>query len=78
MGLAGSAVQAGAESAVASLWEVDDAGTLELMRNFYRFYAAGQGKAEAMRNSQLALINGSEEFADPRVWAAFTLLGAWR
>ncbi len=78
MGLAGSAVQAGAESAVASLWEVDDAGTLELMRNFYRLYASGQGKAEAMRNAQLALINGSEEFADPRVWAAFTLLGAWR
>jgi CHAT domain-containing protein len=79
MGLAGSAVQAGAESAVASLWEVDDAGTLELMRHFYRFYADGQGKAEAIRNAQLELINsGNADFAEPRVWAAFTLLGAWR
>ena len=78
MGLAGSAVQAGAESAVASLWQVDDAGTLELMRNFYSFYAQGQGKAEAMRNAQLALIDSDGPLSDPGIWAAFTLLGAWR
>ncbi|WP_299193698.1 CHAT domain-containing protein [uncultured Erythrobacter sp.] len=78
MGLAGSAVQAGAESAVASLWEVDDAGTLELMTHFYRFYAEGQGRAEAMRNAQLTLIRSDNVYSDPRVWAAFTLLGAWR
>lgn len=78
MGLAGSAVQAGAESAVASLWEVDDEGTVELMRNFYRFYAEGQGKADAMRSAQLELIRSDGRFADPRIWAAFTLLGAWR
>jgi CHAT domain-containing protein len=78
MGLAGSAVQAGAESAVASLWQVDDAGTLELMRNFYSFYTQGQGKAEAMRNAQLALIDSDGPLSDPGIWAAFTLLGAWR
>ena len=78
MGLAGAAVQAGAESAVASLWEVDDEGTVALMSNFYRFYAEGQGKAEAMRSAQLELIGSDSRFADPRIWAAFTLLGAWR
>lgn len=78
MGLAGSAVQAGAESAIASLWEVDDAGTAELMQQFYKFYAQGQGKAEALRNAQLSLISSEDDLADPRIWAAFTLLGAWR
>jgi CHAT domain-containing protein len=78
MGLAGAAVQAGARSAIASLWQVSDAGTVELMRGFYRNYRAGQGKAEALRNAQLALISKGGEFADPSIWAAFTLLGGWR
>lgn len=78
MGLAGTAVQAGAESALASLWEVDDAGTAELMLQFYERYAKGEGKAEALRNAQLAMIGSESDFADPRIWAAFTLLGGWR
>lgn len=78
MGLAGTAVQAGAQSAVASLWQVDDAGTAELMRQFYGFIRQGQGKAEALRNAQLALMAKGEELGDPRIWAAFTLLGGWR
>jgi CHAT domain-containing protein len=78
MGLAGAAVQAGSESAIASLWEVDDAGTARLMKEFYQFYAQGQGKAEALRNAQLAMIAEGGGLADPGIWAAFTLLGAWR
>lgn len=78
MGLAGAAVQAGSESALASLWEVNDAGTAALMRNFYSFYAEGQGKAQALRNAQLAMISGPAEVSDPGIWSAFTLLGAWR
>lgn len=78
MGLAGAAVQAGSESAIASLWEVNDAGTAQLMRNFYSFYAQGQGKAEALRNAQLRMMASDGDGADPGVWAAFTLLGAWR
>ncbi|MEP3421632.1 MAG: CHAT domain-containing protein [Erythrobacter sp.] len=78
MGLAGAAVQAGSESAIASLWEVNDSGTAALMRNFYSFYAEGQGKAQALRNAQLAMIAGGDDVSDPGVWSAFTLLGAWR
>jgi CHAT domain-containing protein len=79
MGLAGAAVQAGSESALASLWEVSDEGTAQLMRNFYLNYAAGQGRATALRNAQLALIEEDDGlWSDPRIWAAFTLLGAWR
>ena len=78
MGLAGAAVQSGAVSAIASLWKVSDAGTVALMQAFYGFYRQGQSKSEAMRNAQLAMIDKGGAFADPSVWAAFTLLGAWR
>ena len=78
MGLAGAAVQAGARSVIGSLWQVDDAGTAELMRGFYRRYSAGEPRAEALQGAQLALIESGGDNADPAIWAAFALLGAWR
>lgn len=78
MGLAGAAVQAGARSAVASLWSVNDLGTTELMKAFYGALRKGEGKAEALHEAQLSLIARGDEFSDPNVWAAFTLLGGWR
>lgn len=78
MGLAGAAVQAGAKSAIASLWPVNDAGTAQLMRNFYQLYREGRSKSAALREAQLAMIHAGGVYADPNIWAAFTLLGAWR
>lgn len=78
MGLAGAAVQAGAKSAIASLWPVSDAGTAELMKVFYGRYREGRSKSEALRDAQLALIGRGGDLANPNIWAAFTLLGAWR
>ena len=78
MGLAGAAVQSGAESALASLWSVNDTGTVALMKGFYGQYRQGAGKAEALRNAQLAMIAGGGTGAQPGIWAAFILLGGWR
>lgn len=78
MGLAGAAVQAGALSAIASLWQVNDAGTAELMKQFYSRYSTGTSRSEALRAAQLTLIESGGENADPNIWAAFALLGAWR
>lgn len=78
MGLAGAAVQSGAESALASLWSVNDTGTVALMKGFYGQYRQGAGKAEALRNAQLAMITGGGTGAQPGIWAAFILLGGWR
>ncbi len=78
MGLAGAAVQAGALSAIASLWQVDDIGTAELMRQFYSRYRTGQSRSGSLRDAQLALLESGGDNARPNVWAAFTLLGAWR
>ena len=73
-----AAVQAGASSAVASLWPVKDVGTGELMDNFYRRYREGRSKSAALRDAQLAMIAKGGPEANPNIWAAFTLLGAWR
>jgi CHAT domain-containing protein len=78
MGLAGAAVQAGAKSAIASLWPVSDVGTAELMKDFYGLYRGGESKSAALREAQLAMIKQGGAMADPNVWAAFTLIGAWR
>lgn len=78
MGLAGAAVQAGARSVIASLWPVNDTGTAQLMTNFYERYRAGSSKSAALREAQLAMITAGGSNANPNIWAAFTLLGAWR
>ncbi len=60
LGFAGLAVQAGVKSVLASLWQVDDGGTLGLMREFYRqlSWQDTTVKAEALRQAQIAMING--------------------
>lgn len=78
MGLAGAAVQSGADSAIASLWSVNDIGTVALMKGFYDRYRSGDGKAAALRQGQLALIKRGGDLSHPSIWAAFTLLGGWR
>jgi CHAT domain-containing protein len=79
MGLAGAAVEAGAASALASLWEVSDAGTAALMEAFYRHYRAGEGRARSLQLAQIELARGSDgQWTDPGIWSAFTLVGSWR
>ena len=78
LGLAGAAVQAGARSVIGSLWQVSDEGTAGLMREFYRLYAEGLPRAEALREAQLVLVRSGGDMADPGIWASFALLGAWR
>jgi CHAT domain-containing protein len=78
MGLAGAAVQAGARSAIASLWPVNDIGTAQLMKDFYQLYRDGRSKSAALQGAQVKMIERGGGYADPNIWAAFTLLGAWR
>jgi filamentous hemagglutinin family protein len=58
LGFAGLAVQAGVPSALASLWYVSDQGTLALMLKFYEKLQQIPIKAEALRQTQLALLRG--------------------
>ena len=58
LGFAGLSVQAGAKSALASLWYVSDEGTLALMTNFYEQLKSAPIKAEALRQAQIAMLKG--------------------
>jgi filamentous hemagglutinin family protein len=58
LGFAGLAVQAGVKSALASLWNVNDEGTLGLMSDFYQQLKAAPIKVEALRQTQLAMLTG--------------------
>ncbi|HLO51167.1 MAG TPA: CHAT domain-containing protein [Kamptonema sp.] len=58
LGFAGLAVQSGAKSALASLWYVDDRGTLGLMTEFYQQLGKAAIKADALRFAQIAMLKG--------------------
>ena len=60
----------GAQSVMATLWPVADNSTPWLMREFYDLKVnKKQNKAEALRNAQLALLNGSAKAARSRTRA---------
>ena len=78
LGLAGVAVKAGARSALAALWEIDDEATAVLVPEFYRQLSnpTVSDKAAALRNAQLELL-GDERFDHPGFWSPFLLIGNW-
>jgi CHAT domain-containing protein len=55
------AQQKDAEAVLATLWDVNDASTSRLMSDFYARWVGhpADGKAEALRQAQLALLRGS-------------------
>ena len=56
-GFAGLAMQAGVKSALASLWSIDDAGTVLLMSNFYEELKSNPIKSAALRQAQVNLLS---------------------
>ncbi len=59
LGFAGLALQAGVQSALASLWYVSDIGTLALMSEFYQQLKTAPSKAEAIQKTQIEMIQGN-------------------
>ena len=77
LGLAGMAVRAGARSTLATLWYIDDAATVPLMVDFYKFLTEDNlTKSEALRQAQLNLLRQAE-YQHPIYWAAYVLVGNW-
>ncbi len=72
--LAGAFMGAGVESVLASLWQVEDLATAELMQRFYRHLVAGADMDEALALAQRELISNPDT-AHPFYWAGFQLLG---
>ena len=59
MGLAGMALQAGAKSAIGSLWYVDDIATSAFFSQFYRYLSRGMTKSSALSMTQRDFASGS-------------------
>jgi CHAT domain-containing protein len=74
LGLRRAFALAGAETAVMSLWKVSDESTRALMVRYYDGLLAGRGRAEALRDAQLALAR-EPATAHPYHWAGFILSG---
>lgn len=72
-GIGRALVAAGAGQVVASLWNVDDLATKELMTLFARELSSGAVPEEALRRAQLELSKSYPD--DPAAWASFTVLG---
>jgi CHAT domain-containing protein len=69
---------AGAPRVVASLWQVDDAATADLMREFYKaMLVEGMRPAAALRTAQVRTWQRNPQLS-PYFWSAFTLQGEWR
>lgn len=72
VGLTRGFLYAGTSTIVASLWQVEDRATGDLMTSFYRALAKGSGKRVALRAAQ---INFLKTQPHPFYWAAFQLTG---
>jgi len=77
LGLAGITVKAGARSALATLWPVNDVATAELMAEFYReLKDESLNKAQVLQKAQLRMLN-DKRYRHPGYWAPFLLIGNW-
>ena len=77
LGLAGVAVKAGARSALATLWFINDKATSELVTEFYRqLQDATVSKAVALQNAKKKLMR-HPTYQHPGYWSPFLLINNW-
>jgi len=77
LGLAGVAVQAGARSALGTLWSVNDVAAAELVTDFYReLRDEPVSKAVALQRAQRTLI-ADPSYGHPFYWSPFLLISNW-
>ena len=74
VGIARAFLGAGARSVLVSLWEIDDAATMEFMRSFYEHLHGGESASEALHQA-MKCLRESQQFRDVKYWAPFVLMG---
>lgn len=77
LGLAGVAVKAGARSAIATLWYINDQASSELIVEFYRqIQDPSISRSIALQHAQLKLLNDIR-YEHPGYWSPFLLINNW-
>ena len=77
LGLAGVAIKAGARSALATLWFINDEASAELVSEFYRQLRNPKlSKAQALQLAQQRLLS-DRVYEHPAYWSPFLLLNNW-
>ena len=69
-GLAYVMERAGAKTLVASLWDVDDLASSDILTRFYENLQNSMPKAEAMRRAKMSMLD-----LHPFFWSPFILIG---
>jgi CHAT domain-containing protein/tetratricopeptide (TPR) repeat protein len=78
VGLTRGFMYAGAPRVVASLWQVSDLATAELMKRFYTgMFKQNLTPAAALRAAQLQMAK-DPRWSSPYFWAGFVLQGDWK
>ncbi len=72
IGLARGFLGAGAETVVASLWNVHDASSARLMADFYHCFTENRSPATALRSAQLESVKRNQH---PYYWASYFVIG---
>jgi CHAT domain-containing protein len=78
VGMTRAFLKVGSATVLATLWEVEDRSTVDLMKSFYRNLSVASinsGKAAALAHAQKTL-RASSKYQHPYYWAPFILVGA--
>jgi CHAT domain-containing protein len=78
IGLTRGFMYAGSPRVLASLWQVNDVATAELMKLFYEGVLGKRLRpADALRHAQIAMWR-KPNTGPPYFWSAFVLQGEWK
>jgi CHAT domain-containing protein len=77
LGLAGMAIKAGARSALATLWNINDEASVELVVDFYReLKEPSISRAIALQRAQIKLLS-NPRYEHPGFWSPFLMINNW-
>jgi len=73
LGLAGVALRSGVQNVLATLWSVNDAEVVPVVKNFYTAWQTDDlTMAKALQKSQIQSI--TQDYLHPAIWSAFILV----
>jgi CHAT domain-containing protein len=77
LGLAGVAIKAGARSALATLWNINDVASSRLVAEFYReLKDPSVSRAAALQRAQMKMLS-DPRYDHPGFWSPFLLINNW-